>query len=86
MEFGKNKNFQKQFLKLPEKVKIKFAVKLSALLKDSQSSVLNNHKLKGEYNGYFSINITGDVRAIYKIVDNEIYYFIAIGAHSELYK
>ncbi len=86
MEFGKNKNFKKQFLKLPAKTKIKFAERINILLEDPQSCILSNHKLKSEYNGYFSINITGDIRAIYKVIENEVYYFIAIGTHSELYE
>lgn len=48
--------------------------------------LLNNHALGGEYAGCRSINITGDCRAIYFVRNNNIYVFIAIGSHSELYE
>lgn len=50
---------------------------------------LNNHKLKGKLKGYCSINISGDLRAIYRIEgrksDDVIIKFIRMNTHSELY-
>jgi len=45
---------------------------------------LNNHSLSGEWRGYRSIDITGDIRAVYRI-ENEINLFVAIGSHNQLY-
>lgn len=54
------------------------------------NSRLNNHKLKGKYEGHESINITSDWRAIYEEVKETkgvtIAYFVALGTHRELYK
>ncbi len=42
--------------------------------------------LHGPFEGYWSINISGNIRAIYKADDNNEIVFIRIGTHSELYK
>ena len=47
--------------------------------------LLNNHSLGGEYNGCRSINITGDIRAIF-YVKTDVVVFINIGSHPELYE
>lgn len=51
---------------------------------------LRNHSLRDNWKGYRSINITADWRAIYKeILENKEYYlayFVALGAHKQLYK
>ena len=48
-------------------------------------SLLDVHSLGGEYAGCFSINITGDVRAVYRMITTGTAYFLAVGTHSELY-
>jgi addiction module RelE/StbE family toxin len=80
-----SKNFKKQYLLLPKNIRVKFKVRLSILLENQNNPQLNKHKLSGPYNNLWSINITGDIRAIYQQIDN-IYLFSAIGSHSELYK
>jgi addiction module RelE/StbE family toxin len=47
--------------------------------------LLNNHPLHGEFAGSRSINITGDIRAVYKKIEPDSVYFYKIGTHSELY-
>lgn len=47
---------------------------------------LRNHALKGKYLGYRSIDISGDVRALYKVRGNTLIVFGFIGTHSQLYK
>ena len=49
---------------------------------------LNNHSLKKEYEGYRSIDITADWRALYKEVqirDYTVAYFVTLGTHDDLY-
>ena len=48
-------------------------------------SLLNNHALSGKYSGYRSINIGGDLRAIYEPISLDIAFFIIMGTHPELY-
>lgn len=46
---------------------------------------LNNHALTGEWTGYRSINITGDYRAVYRLVEEDLAYFVDLDTHSNLY-
>lgn len=79
-----HKNFKKQFNKLTESHKRKFRERRDIFLQDEFSPILNNHALKGMYKGYRSINVTGDIRVIFKREDQYI-IFVKIGSHSELY-
>lgn len=80
-----HKQFQKMYQKLPENIKHRFKERRDLFIKDAFHPFLNNHKLNGEYEGYRSINIGGDIRAVYEPIDNETAHFIFIGTHSELY-
>lgn len=84
MRIKLHKNFQKQYIKLTTIQKEKFKERRDLFLQDEFSPILNNHALKGEYLGYRSINITGDLRAIYKNNEEDV-IFVAIGSHSKLY-
>lgn len=79
-----HKNFKKQFNKLTEAQKRKFRERRDIFFRDEFNPVLNNHALRGEYQGYRSINITGDIRVIYR-KNSENILFVAIGSHSSLY-
>ena len=48
--------------------------------------ILKNHGLSGKYQGYRSINITGDFRAIYEQINDDAARFIELDTHSNLYK
>lgn len=79
-----HKDFTKDFKKIPPKIKKKFQERLLLFEKDEFDPVLNNHSLKGKYLGYRSINVTGDVRAIFKR-NSESVIFVEINSHSNLY-
>lgn len=79
-----HKNFKKQLKRLPKNIQNKFGIKLATFLSEPYSMELNNHPLIGEWREHRSIDITGDIRAVYK-VENGINLFIAIGSHSQLY-
>ncbi|MAF20635.1 MAG: hypothetical protein CMI55_03060 [Parcubacteria group bacterium] len=81
-----HKNFKKQYRKLTEKQKKKIQERLKIFLKDPFTPVLKNHPLKGKYLDYRSINITGDLRAIYKYINPEECIFVVLGRHRDLYK
>jgi len=80
-----HREFQKALLKQPQKIHKKFAQAIDTFRKDQFHYSLNNHALRGKYQGRRSINITGDVRAIYRI-DKKMIIFMEIGTHSQLYK
>lgn len=79
------KSFEKQYKKLPKKTREQFDVRLVILLNNQHNPQLYIHKLNGVYGGLWSINITGDIRAIFDKSHQSIITFIAIGSHSELY-
>jgi len=79
-----HKDFTKDFKRLPSKTREKFQVRLILFEKDEFNPVLNSHALKGKYQGYKSINITGDIRAIYRKNAEDV-IFVEIGSHSRLY-
>ncbi len=79
-----HKNFEKSYVKLTEVQKTRFKERRDLFLKDQFNPILNNHALKGGYLGYRSINITGDLRAIFKILGEDV-TFVAIDSHSNLY-
>ncbi|MBU4030684.1 type II toxin-antitoxin system mRNA interferase toxin, RelE/StbE family [Patescibacteria group bacterium] len=81
-----HKNFEKQYKKLTKKEQNKVQEKLSLFLKDAFNPILKNHSLKGKYLDYRSINITGDLRAIYKYLDPDECIFVILGNHNNLYK
>lgn len=84
MEIQLHKNFEKQLLKLKKSQKEKFRERRSLFLQDQFSPILNNHALNGKYLGYRSINVTGDLRIIFKKEEN-IIIFLSIDSHSNLY-
>lgn len=79
-----HKDFQKKYKKLKHSEKEKFKNRLKIFFIDEFNPILNNHSLKGQYSGCRSINVTGDLRAVYKKSDN-IATFVAIDNHSNLY-
>lgn len=80
------RNFEKRYKKLKESEKMRVQNRLVLFIKDEFDPVLNNHPLRGEYKGYRSINIAGDLRAIYKFINQETRIFIELGTHGSLYK
>ncbi|MEK7390607.1 MAG: type II toxin-antitoxin system mRNA interferase toxin, RelE/StbE family [Patescibacteria group bacterium] len=86
MQYILSNNFEKQFKRLPRKTKNKVIGRLNIFITDPMDYRLNNHPLIGEWAGHRSIDITGDIRAIYKRISEDISRFTAIGSHSELYE
>jgi addiction module RelE/StbE family toxin len=63
--------------------------KLRVFTKNPFELGLDNHPLRDQWEGYRSIDITSDYRAIYKEVQEgeELNaYLVALGTHEELYK
>lgn len=86
-----SKQFEKDYLRAPQKIQVAFRKRRELFIADFDHSLLHNHALSGKYKGWYSINITGDWRALY-IKDQqrqsvvEIITFMAIGTHSQLYR
>ncbi len=85
MRIEYTKTFQKQFAKLPWKVREQFKARQRLWLEEPYHPQLHLHKLAGELDGFYSINVTGDVRAIYEKFGDDRVVFGLIGTHAELY-
>ena len=82
-----HRNFERQIKKLATNGQVKLKKKLIIFMADEFNPILNNHPLKGKYKGYRSINIAGNLRAVYKRdPNNNCAIFIAIGSHNKLYR
>jgi len=79
------RKFDKQYAKLPQKTKTQFKNRATIFRLEPHHPSLRNHALKGKYQNYRSIDITGDVRAIYTKRGETIVIFGFIGSHSQLY-
>lgn len=81
-----HKNFEKKYARLRASEKKKFKERRNIFLMDPYNPILNNHALRGKFKGYRSINIAGDLRAVYGVVDKGTVLFVTIDKHSNLYK
>lgn len=84
MEIRFAKSFKKYYKKSPIAIQKSFEERLEIFLSDPNDSILRNHALKGDLAGTYTINVTGDWRAVYT-VDGNVVIFIALGTHSQLY-
>ena len=66
-----HRNFEKAYVKLCVEEKDRFKERINIFLNNPFYYSLNNHALKGKYSGYRSINIGGDLRAIFKMINEE---------------
>ena len=86
MRVGFKKDFRKRYKKITVKIRLQFDERFRLFMKDPYNPVLNNHPLTGDRAGQWSIDVTGDWRAIYIFKDNSTVVFIDINTHSNLYK
>lgn len=80
------KSFTKQFKALRENQKSRFYERLELFQNNPYDRLLRDHALKGKYVGYRSLDVEGDLRALYRTDGGVIIIFAFIGTHSQLYK
>ena len=85
MQYILSKQFEKDFKKLPKRTKDKTIAALELFVEDPDNSTLRVHSLKGKWSGHYSIDVTGDTRTLYFIIEEDLVRFVAIGSHSQLY-
>jgi addiction module RelE/StbE family toxin len=84
MEILLHPSFTKDFKKMHLSVRGKFVERRQLFAANPFHPLLHNHALKGKWTGYRSINVTGDYRAIFYVMDTA-YVFVRIGTHPQLY-
>lgn len=80
--------FIKTLKKLNVRIRKSFKERILLFAKDPNNLQLDNHALRKKYQGYRSIDITSDYRAIYKerhAGGEIIAYFTELGTHEQLY-
>ncbi|HWZ65888.1 MAG TPA: type II toxin-antitoxin system mRNA interferase toxin, RelE/StbE family [Patescibacteria group bacterium] len=85
MEVRFHKDFKKEFGKLSPKIQQKFWERLELWQEQPSHPLLKHHVLSGKLEGKHSINVSGDIRAIYEELDIVIVVYLMIGTHSQLY-
>lgn len=85
MVISYSRTFKKMFKKQPIPVQKKFGERLELFVENPYHPQLSNHALGGEWVGCRSINVTGDIRAVFEELDGGDTEFVDIGSHSELY-
>jgi len=81
-----HKAFEKKYVKAPPNIKKKFKIKRDLFLRDQFHPLLKTHSLEGDRKGEWSINITGDWRALFVYLSKDNTIFIDLDTHSNLYK
>ncbi len=77
--------FKKQLKKAPESIRRAFYKHLTLFQDDPFQPALGNHAITGKYLGCRSIDISGDWRAVYQLLDDNECVFAFLGTHSQLY-
>jgi len=85
MEIQFSKKFIKQLKKLNLKQQQRFWSQLDQWKTDPNHPSLRTHKLSGNLTGFESINIGGDLRALYRRHGKILVIYEMIGTHSQLY-
>lgn len=80
--------FYRQYKKADVRIRNSVDDKIEIFLGDPTDPRLDNHELEREWEGFRSIDITADWRAIYEYKqagEETVAYFVAAGTHKELY-
>ncbi len=80
-----SKVFKKQRKKMSERLRRRADERLRLFSREPHHPLLNLHPLSGNRAGQWSINVTGDWRAISVYVDGGVIVFIDLDTHSNLY-
>lgn len=81
--------FIKALKKTDVRIRKSFRQRIVIFAKNPNDLQLNNHELTKKWQGYRSIDITADYRAVYKeetLGEDKVAYFVILGAHDELYQ
>lgn len=84
-------NYSKRFLKnYKRRVKIfpnlhqQFLKRIELFKSDPKNSLLKDHQLTGSKSEYRAFSITGDIRVVYKIAEDEALFY-DVGSHNQVY-
>lgn len=85
MQITYHKNYQKAFDKLPPKQQLKIVETLERFAQNPHDKSIQNHELKGNMKGLRAISAGGDLRLIFREVNNyQLVKFILVGTHNQV--
>lgn len=77
------KSYKKRVVPYP-KLELQFRKQLHKLITNPNNPTLRDHKLIGKRKNFRSFSVTGDIRVVYLIVNNNIWLY-DIGSHNQVY-
>ena len=77
------KNYKKRIKPYP-KLASQFTKQLTIFIKNPKETCLRDHKLVGKKKSFRAFSISGDIRVVYLIVNDEIWLY-DIGSHNQVY-
>lgn len=77
-----NKEFEKQFRRLPKEIQRKACIKEQIFRANLFHPSLRLHKLGGKLKGLWSISIDMKYRIIFKPLNDGVMLFVSVGLHS----
>jgi mRNA-degrading endonuclease YafQ of YafQ-DinJ toxin-antitoxin module len=79
------KHWQKYLKGLTEKQKGHSRERLAIFKEDIFDKRLKTHRLKGNLKEYYAFSITYSDRIVFKIIEEDVVYFVEIGSHDVCY-
>jgi addiction module RelE/StbE family toxin len=86
MKIFSSRQFEKSYTKLRAAEQEKFKERIKIFIADPFAPILRNHALVGKYQGCRSIAVGGDLRMVYRVMQNDTIVLLDIGTHAKLYK
>lgn len=86
MKIFSSRRFDRQYKELQRSERERVDDRLALFREDEFHPLLNNHPLQGKYAAYRSINIGGDLRALYKTTGPDVRVFVIVDTHGNLYE
>lgn len=80
-----HKKFQKDYKKMPLKVRELFKERLRLFRMQPFHPLLKNHPLRRELKDYWAFSVTGDIRVIYEYLAKNTIALVRIGSHNQVY-
>ncbi|OGG14289.1 hypothetical protein A2773_06755 [Candidatus Gottesmanbacteria bacterium RIFCSPHIGHO2_01_FULL_39_10] len=78
------KNFKKRVAFNPA-LKQKFQQRTELFRENPKNPELHDHQLTGKKRSFRAFSVTGDIRVVYRIIDQELVRFYDIGSHNQVY-
>lgn len=85
MLFVRSSQFKLDYARAGSNIVARVDERLRIFAKDEFSQILNNHKLRFNFDGYRSINVTGDWRIIYRKLNISTCFLYRLGTHHQLF-